>query len=156
MDTILEQPTATVREAAHDDIPRIVEMGMRFAGEEYARFLTADPVHLAALTRQFIDSPDVAVLVVDPSVGPLTGMMAMTMYVHPMSQERVATEVVWWMEPEARGSKDALRLLRASEAWARTNGASRLQMIAPTDHVGQFYERLGFSKVETHYQRSLL
>jgi len=87
--------------------------------------------------------------------GALVGMMALTTYTHPMNGDTIATEIVWWIQPEARGGRSALQLFKAGEAWAREQGATTFQMIAPSDQVGAFYERLGFTKIEVHYQRSL-
>jgi hypothetical protein len=34
-------------------------------------------------------------------------------------------------------------------------GAKTLQMIAPTERVGQFYDRMGFTRIEMSYQKEL-
>lgn len=128
-------------------------MGARFIDTEYPGAIRFDPPALAALTRSLIDGGG-AVFVVEKDGG-LVGMMALTTYVHPMSGDTIATEIVWWMDPEARGGRAALKLFSAGEAWARSKGATKFQMIAPSDKVGAFYERLGFERIEVHYQRSL-
>jgi GNAT superfamily N-acetyltransferase len=65
----------------------------------------------------------------------------------------MAFEVVWWVEPEARG--DGVRLLRAAEDWAIEQGIGKMQMVAPNERVGALYERMGYLPVETSYQRTL-
>lgn len=147
-------PTTIIRPAVLSDVPFIVQMGLRFADSVYAKGLTANPDGFAALTTTFIEGGDKAIFVTQVDER-LTGMLAIMTYVQPMSLETVASEVVWWMEPEARGSRDAIKLLRLAEMWAKAHGAVRLQMIAPNAHVGSFYERLGFEYLETHFQRSL-
>lgn len=143
-----------IRHATAGDVPAIVRMGLRFADTEYRGFLPATAVSIATLARAVMDGPDALLLVCELDSA-VVGMLAASAYVQPMTGETIATEIAWWMEPEARGSREALRLLASAEAWAKTKGASKFQMIAPTDHVGKFYERLGFSRIETHYQRSL-
>jgi hypothetical protein len=45
--------------------------------------------------------------------------------------------------------------LRAAEDEARRCGAKSMQMIAPDPRVGKLYERIGYSYIESSYQRSL-
>jgi len=146
-------PTTVIREATRADIPAIVRMGARFIETEYPAAIRFNGDQLGALTTSLLQGGGVVFVA---AVGEtLVGMMALTTYVHPMSGERIATEMVWWMEPEARGGRAALRLFDAAEAWARGQGATTFQMIAPSDKVAAFYERLGFARIEVHYQRSL-
>lgn len=142
-----------IREATAADVPAIVAMGLRFlASAPYGGKLTPDPVVMAAFTTRLIDAPEAAWFVVERD-GALIGMLALFLYAHPFSGQRVANELCWWMEPAHRGARVALRLLAQGEAWARAHGAELLQMIAPTDHVAHFYERTGFERTEVHYQR---
>lgn len=142
-----------IRRATLDDTGRLLEMGQRFVAEtDYARLITISPVALAAAIHSILANPNGAVFV-SGSDATLTGMIAMLAYDHPFSGERTAFEVVWWVEPEARG--DGVRLLRAAEAWAREQGITKMQMVAPNGRVGEFYQRMGYAPVETSYQRSL-
>jgi RimJ/RimL family protein N-acetyltransferase len=152
--TATSAPAAIVRRATEADVPRILEMGLAFAAEEYARFLLSNPSQIEALIRHLLVGETTALFVVEREERVL-GMIAVQFYVHPMSLERIATEIAWWMDPAARGTRDGLRLLQAAEGWARDQQAVRMQMIAPNEHVGRFYERLGFAQVEIHYQRTL-
>ena len=143
----------STRHAVEADIPQIVAMGSRFIDSEYAGYLTFSPRTIADFAQRLITGAGVVFLA--EAETRIVGMMAMTTYPHPFSGETIATEVVWWMEPEARGGSAALRLFAESEAWARSQGATKLQMIAPSDHVAQFYERIGFERIEVHYQKAL-
>lgn len=143
-----------IREATAADVPAIVRMGLRFAETEYRGFLPATAHALTTLAQSVIDAPD-AVVFVSEQGGAVAGMLAASSYLQPMTGEMIATEIAWWMDPEVRGSREALRLLAAAESWAKARGAAKFQMIAPSEHVGQFYERLGFERIEIHYQRSL-
>lgn len=144
-----------IREATGNDVPAIVKMGLRFlASAPYGGKLTPDPRAMASFTSRLIASPDAVWLVAERD-DVLIGMLAIFLYAHPFSGQQVANELCWWMEPEFRGARSALRLLAAGEAWARSRGATLLQMIAPTDHVAAFYERTGFERTEVHYQKDL-
>lgn len=142
-----------IRRAQPEDMDRLIEMGKRFVEEtSYRDLIRIDSERLAGTIAKVADSEDGAVLV-SGSDASVTGMIAMVAYDHPYSGERTAFELVWWVEPEARG--DGVRLLRAAETWAREQGCRHMQMVAPNERVGALYQRLGYSPVETSYQRSL-
>lgn len=142
-----------IREATADDIPRIVEMGARFIDTEYPGAVRFNAQQIGAMATALMNGNG-AVFVVETE-GRVAGMMAMTTYEHCLSGDLIATEVVWWVEPESRGGRAAFHLFAEGEKWARAKGATKLQMIAPSDKVGKLYERLGFERIEVHYQRSL-
>jgi GNAT superfamily N-acetyltransferase len=142
-----------IRPATSEDTARVVEMAQRFVAEtEYSDVIALQPDRVAATVERLIANPDATVLL-SGSDATITGMIAMLAYDHPFSGERTAFEVVWWVEPEARG--DGLRLLRAAEEWARGRGATAVQMVAPSQRVGELYIRLGYAPVETSFQRRL-
>jgi len=141
-----------IRVANRSDVLAIVRMGLRFAGGEYAPWIEATPEALASFAERLIGSDDATIFLAE-SDGAVMGMLAVMVYPHPMSGARVASELCWWIEPEARGGRTALRLVRAAEQWAVDHDARVLQMIAPTARVGEFYEALGYGRVETTYQR---
>ena len=144
-----------IRRATVEDIPRLVEMGQRFIAEtKYRDLLVGDPERIYAIIIDLLSAPRGLVLVSEKD-GALTGMIGLLVYNHPFSGLLTACEIVWWVEPEARSGRDGIRLLRAAEAWALEHGATHAQMVAPNAHVGAFYERLGYTEVETSYQRKL-
>lgn len=141
-----------IRRATDADIPRLVEMGRRFLKESpYHRHIAENPQQMAELGRQLMKNA--GGLLISEHDGQITGMFGFVVYDHFMSGERVAGEVFWWVEPEARG--DGVKLLRTAEQEARNAGAKAMQMIAPDEHVAGFYARLGYIPVEMTYQRSL-
>jgi GNAT superfamily N-acetyltransferase len=133
------------------DVDAVAAMGERFrATTGYRDTLAANPAQLAALATRLIDAPDGDVIVADVD-GALVGMLALLVYAHHMSGERIAGELAWWVDPAHRGI--GVRLLRAAEAWAQARGAVALQLIAPTPAVERLVERLGYTPVERTYQR---
>lgn len=140
-----------IRTALESDIPRMVEMGMRFRNEtSYAQYLAGNAEKQTELGKTLIAKDG---LIVSERNGQLVGMLGFIIHYHFISGEKVAGEVFWWVEPEHRG--DGLRLLREAEKRARAAGAKYMHMIAPTDQVATVYKRLGYEFVEATYQRSL-
>ena len=128
-------------------------MGQQFAQTEmYRDVLHENPEQMAIVATNLIEHESGTVLVLERA-GVLVGMIGIICTPHFLSGEMFAGEVFWWVTPGQRG--DGVRLLRASESWAIEHGAKTLQMIAPTERVGQFYDRMGFTRMETSYQKEL-
>ena len=86
----------------------------------------------------------------------LIGMLGAVMSEYPITKEKHADEIAWWVEPEHRDSRAAYRMLRSFEEWARQNGANVVKMVAPEgSDVGNFYRRLGYTAVECVFAKRL-
>lgn len=142
----------TIREATTADIDALVAMGQRFLGSVYAGKIRANAEAIRAFSLGLMASPD-AVIYVGEVHGAVVGMLGMMRYMHPMSGEPTVSEVAWWMDPARRGA--GVRLFRIGEAWADAQGATVIQMIAPSPEVERFYERVGYEAVERTYQRRM-
>jgi GNAT superfamily N-acetyltransferase len=143
----------TIRPAGIDDVPRLVDLGASFITQTgYAALLPINRDQMTALVERLLTSEDATLLVLETDAA-VIGMLAMYCFPHPMSGERIASEVFWWVEPAARGH--GLKLLAAAEMWAQTHGAAVCQMIAPTTAVERVYVRRGYVPVERLYQRRI-
>lgn len=146
----------TIRPAVAADIPRIVEMGQRFMAETVYRDRIADsPDDLVTFAHRLIGGTDSVLFVAESDQRHVVGMIGLWVFRHPFSGERIASELAWWVDPEARSTSAGKRLLKAAESWATEAGAVTLHMIAPTANVEQFYERVGYTRVEVTYERRL-
>jgi N-acetylglutamate synthase-like GNAT family acetyltransferase len=144
-----------IREATPADIPRIVEMGRRFMAESaYNQHLSENPMQMRALALQIISQPNGSILVSEKD-GKLTGMLAFILFPHHFSGELIAGEVIWWVDPEARAGSTGLKLMRRAEEIAVGMGAKKMQMVAPTERIGELYKHLGYREVESTFQRNL-
>lgn len=142
----------TVRPAVAADVPRIVEMGVRFVAEsEYWKLGTANPDKIAVLALSLIESGG---LFVAEDASGIVGMLGGCLMDHPMLDSLVASELAWWVEPDHRGTAGA-RLLSAFAAWARERGANALHMVAPNVRVAMHYKRLGYFEMETSFMRRI-
>jgi ribosomal protein S18 acetylase RimI-like enzyme len=140
-----------IRDAQLSDVPRLVEMGQRFIKEtSYSKHLRDNPECAAVLITSLIEKGSLLILEQGQEI---IGMLGFVMFPHFMSGDLTAGEIFWWVEPEHRGQ--GLKLLREMERRARVEGAKYVQMVAPNEKVGRLYERLGFDRIETSYQRAL-
>ena len=145
-----------IRHATSADVPELVKMGSDFVKSSiYRMVMFSDSSHFAILMKSLIESDD-GLLLVSETDGVreprrLTGMFGMMVYEHPISHERVANEVFWWVDPQDRGSSDSIRLFRRGEEWARNKLASLIYAGAPNPKVGVVFQRLGYMPLEVQY-----
>jgi hypothetical protein len=138
-----------IREATSADLARLVAMGREFLhATAYAALIADNPEQMAALASSLIDGDRGVVLVADHG-GELTGMIGVLVTAHHLSAEPVAMEAFWW----ASTPGDGVRLLKASENWARSQGAVAMQMVAPDERVGALYARSGYELIEWGYMK---
>ena len=142
-----------IRSAIETDVPRIVDMGLTFMRLYYAGKLTENREQLEATVRGLLTNERARILVSENGHG-VDGMISFVVSPHPFSGEVSALELVWWVEPEARGTI-GLKLLREAAQVASQMGATKIVMISPTAAVDQLYKRLGYEEVEKVFQRRL-
>jgi RimJ/RimL family protein N-acetyltransferase len=156
MTTALEPRTMMrFRQADVDDVPRLVDMLRQFVtSTKYRKFIGESPEALQTFLLGLLANPDAAVFVAHRDEV-VIGMIGVLGYVHPMSGERCAGELFWWLDPDDRGAGGWL--LRRAEKWATAYGATNLQMIAPSDNprVAAMYEKLGYEEVERAFHKRL-
>lgn len=141
----------TIREATTADVPRLVALGRDQLAAVYGEAIADNPAQLEATATALVTGPLSTVFVAENGVG-VVGMLGLVRYAHPLSGVPTAGEVMWWMDPAARGH--GLALLKRAERWAGEMGAEQVQMIAPTANgrIGRLYERRGYRSLETSYQ----
>lgn len=138
-----------IREATVADLPALLEMGRAFRQQTvYARRIPENLDRMAALAERLAVTQDGTVLVLERD-GRLVGMIGLALFDHHLSGERTAGEVFFWVDPAHRGH--GVRLLRRAEAWAKAQGATTLQMVAPTPDVETLYRRMGYAQWEVAY-----
>lgn len=141
---------AAIRPATHDDIPEIVALGALMHAESRYAVLPYSPAKLADLGARLIDWPD-GFLQVACKGDRIVGLMAGFVIEHFASTARVAGEYALFVEPASRGTRAAIRLLRAYRAWAESRGAvliaAGITTGVHTDATAKFYESMGARQV---------
>lgn len=143
-----------IRHATREDTEQVLAMAKQFVDSTtYRSHLAIKPDRLVEFIAHLVEDDDKVLLVSDRE-GTLDGMIAGVVFEHQFSGARVGAEFCWWVVPASRGSL-GIRLFSALESWLRSQGATVMQMVAPTPEVGKIYDGLGFAAVETLYQRNL-
>lgn len=71
----------------------------------------------------------------------------------PFSDDRVASEIAWWIDEDKRGNRDSVLLMRAYQDWALRVGAriTQMAMLDEVTDLDKFYRRQGFIPAERSY-----
>lgn len=153
-----------IRKATNDDIPRIVEMAQRFFPESpypalYGDMPDSQAAGLAIIAMQGAPGIDPGVMLVAEDAGELIGMACLFSDRATFNPAvRIASELVFWIEPEHRGGMAAVRLLKAAEKDAREKGVqvNRMAVMSSSpEQAAKLYERMGYSLTECYYSKRL-
>jgi len=91
----------------------------------------------------------------DESTGELEGALGAIFYTDPLTGDKVATEMFWFVFPEHRG--DGLKLLNHYLERAQERDCARCYMIhlegLHPDALKRVYEHKGFRLIETGYMK---
>jgi GNAT superfamily N-acetyltransferase len=142
-----------IRAAAPSDRLAVVRLLRDAHGAAALPFAFSAP-HGALLFDTQLASPDRLCLVLGDDG--LRGVLMASAQPHPFADVRYASEVVWWIDPSARGPA-AVRMLQAYEAWAKDQGCVFCGMaaLASSPRAASLYQRLGYQPTETHFIKHL-
>lgn len=154
-----------IRPATEADVPRIVEMAERFYPESpylaiYGEMAPHQAAGLALVAmRGFEHHIEPGVMLVAEEGDALVGMVCLAKDRATFNPNlTIASELVFWVEPEHRGGMAAVRLLKAAEDAARARGIDVNRMAVLSSSPAQaaaLYERMGYTLTESYYSKRL-
>jgi hypothetical protein len=141
-----------MRLATESDLPALMRMGADFA---QAAGMSANNESMEFTLRALMDSG--GLFVTGEPVCGMAGGLLFDQYFNRSA--KVAQELFWWVDMDARRSGAGRDLLDGMEAWARTNGAESLTMVClqalDAESIGRFYESNGYKPLEHSYMKVL-
>ena len=146
-----------IRKATLADVPVIVAMSARFyPTTHYADWCEMDEASVAGLATGLIEND---VFYVAERDGELVGMIGLMIAPFLFNQNRkFAVEIVWWVAPDARGSRIASQLLAVVEQPCRDAGAERIQMVHMPNSPPQaaaLYRHAGYAESEISFTKDI-
>lgn len=139
-----------IRLATIADIPVMLRMGRDFVRTGVN--VPFDAAYADASLRGHLAAPERLSLVLELQ-GRVRGMLCAGLMESPLAPVRLAQELVFWIDPDARG-RWAVALMRDYEDWARRAGCRAVSLVArpgcPTDRL---YHRRGYVLTETTYTK---
>lgn len=119
----------------------------------FAHAQVPDDGQLAASVAVWIDTPDAAGFVLVDDTDMPRGVFAVSAFEHPLSRQRLAGVLMWWVTPSARGH--GLKLIKAAEDWTRGKGVDELHLYAHTPELDRLCALSGYTKLETTFRKVL-
>lgn len=139
-----------------DDQEAFMRMGRSFyEASPYSKFTLSEQKLLDLFTNSVYNKDSYLLLMLVDKENRPKGMILCAISSSFFSEDKVATELAWWVDPDYRG-RDALDLVSAYEYWAKEVHKCKAASLALLDHtsnpkIQKYYERLGFHKVEEAY-----
>jgi len=134
-------------------------VGLAFKMQQESDFQTVpfDIDQIAnSVLRLVIDNPRGFGVIAYTDEGEPAGMLTGSITDYVFSKGSIASDFAWFVLPEYRGSRTALKMLNMFRVWAKDNGATELYMGITTnvskDRTGQLLERVGFDHVGGNYR----
>lgn len=147
---------ASVRLATRADIPVIVAMGERFyPRSQHAALIDYCPDSAALMAAHVIDNGFLLIAEVPASEVVAVGMLGFIVAPFALNLRfKTATEVMWWVDDDARSTGAGLLLMRHARAEAKERGAciQTMSTLSSTPgQVGDLLVRSGFRHIESTY-----
>lgn len=134
-----------IRPATFADWPAVDAMAQSFR-EAAAPWIGYDSARFRQTFDALVSQPTGLAMILDDGQGILLAMALPS----PFSGELVAQELMWWIEPGARGKGGAM--LDAYRDWARDIGAVHCGVTCLEERTGKIFQRRGYERTETAYR----
>ena len=146
-----------IRPAKHADVPRLIEVGaLLHATSSYAE-TAFNPGKAAKLLDSLIDG--LGVVFVAEIGGMVVGGFAGAVTEQWFSDELIAYDYSFFLDPKTRSGITATRLMLSFIEWAKLKGAKHIQVGITTginvEGTSKFYRSLGFSDAGIFFKRDI-
>lgn len=146
-----------IRLATHDDVDFIYSCGEKFyATLDYGVRIGRDKG--IAFIRMIIDHAQGLALIFECD-GKLVGCLLAVCQDHPFAPCTMASELMWWVDPEFRGRRESLKLFDTYEYWAaRRMNADIISCVAAPENekLHQYYKRKGYKPKELTFMKEFI
>ena len=146
-----------IRQIIYEDVDEVIEMGIRMHDESNYAFLPFDREKVRELIMTYVNDFETQCGLVAEEGNFLLGMFGGFLTDYYFCNEKLACDMVLFIDKKYRGSSAARRLIRAFRDWAIMRGAREICLgissNVNTDRTGRFYESLGFTRVGAIYKQ---
>jgi GNAT superfamily N-acetyltransferase len=153
------QAHASTRRSLMESLDKLKELEFQYLVQAAIRFLIEANLPIAPNIEHYyrhILSLDNVFSHIIPNKGIIVGILSPS-FLEP--QHYLASELVWFVEPEHRNGTTGIKLLKEFERIAKERGATRVQMVClekmTPEVVGKIYTKLGYNLVEHHYLKEI-
>jgi GNAT superfamily N-acetyltransferase len=138
------------------DLPAVIALGSQMHQESVYSKFDFDENKLGRLLYNHIINPKTLFAYVGSSKGALTGVFLGSIGEHYFGTDLIASDTLWYVSPQSRGSRVGLQLLRAFENWAKERDAAEIYVGVSSglsaDKTGTMLQKLGYDVVGGNYK----
>lgn len=136
-----------------NDVDLLVALGTKFGeASPYKDYYTEAKIRqIAVLSTTTLMNTNYIAFVDDDKQGMIVGVT--TPFI--LGDVTTATEIAWWVNPEARKTTLGKHLHQAFEEWAKDKGCKLITMISIDDTLGSYYEKCGYKLTERAYMKEI-
>lgn len=152
-----------IRQASFLDIPEVINLGDKYVEEEVKVVAHHSPSWNAEQSAANLCASlvrDDLFLWVAVDEGSIVGFLWAGYHdLAPWTPVRVASDILFYIVPEKRGTLLGMRLIKAYKQWAFEKECAEVRLSIASgineERVGRMYERLGFETFGTVYNLKL-
>lgn len=145
-------PNLKIRLATEEDVDTLVQLAEDFYHESpYSNYVQFSQRRVKEVIRSCLLSPLGVVIVLESDTRPV-GMLVAAASTNIFSEDLLAQEVAWFVDPQYRG-RESLHMVEAYEEWARVIGCKLVALahIPEVTNLDRLYKRLGYNPMEQAY-----
>jgi GNAT superfamily N-acetyltransferase len=112
-----------------------------------------------ALIDVFTTDRENKVCILAEHMGEAVGLIAGQISESIFNDDKIASELIWWVDEKHRNSRIGLELFNAFEYWAKRSGCKHIQMVHlqtdKADRIHRLYSKRGYRVAESAYLKEL-
>jgi len=140
-----------IRPATHDDINRVVELGISVWSETRYSDFNFDIDKVWSFISTYIEYEDGIVLVAENDDGYIIGGLLAEVFTHFFGHTKAAMDLTIFIDPRFRGSPAIYKLIKRYKTVAKELGAEDIMIGISSnlkiEQAGKMFSRLGFKQV---------
>lgn len=149
----------TLRLGTLDDVPELIELAKKLVKDSPIEALHYDIGKIRqSLERFIISDPKEHLCLISHHEGKIVGVLCAYAFIPIFSLERLAAEVLWYLEPEYRKGRRGLDMMKGYEYWAKLVGCKSVQygwMNSSPESMKKIYALTGVKLAEEVYYKEL-
>lgn len=150
----------SVRPLTPEDVAEVIALGYKMHQESVYRHFDYDENKCGQLLYRFLTNPNTCFAHVAESDGELVGVFLGSIGEHYFGRDLVASDTLWYVLPEHRGSRAGGVLLKTFESWAKDRNAAEINVGISSglsaEKTGAMLQKVGYEVVGGIYKRRVV
>ena len=149
-----------IRPIEPEDVPAAIDLGYQMHQESVYRHFNYNPDKCGRLIYDFMSNPDTRFAYIGTANGVPNSILLGSIGEHYFGTDLIASDTVWYVSTQSRGSRVGLQLLRAFEKWAKERKAAEIYVGVSSGlsagKTGAMLQKLGYNVVGGNYKQRVV